>query len=205
MIRVKVSSRELRVLDLDIETRPSGFYQAGRFKPIGSEPIVISMCWAGTDKVESWTLGPLPVMSSDPEAQLEQRKLDGLSWFAARYNEADVVTGHYIGKFDLPILNGALFRAGLPLLGPKTICDTKLHLRSFAAFSQSQENLGAMLACERAKHHMCDEDWRAAGNLYPAATANCVERCEDDVLQHNELRLGLVERGALKPMRTWTP
>jgi hypothetical protein len=40
------------------------------------------------------------------------------------YNAADIVTGHYIKKFDLPILNGALFEHGLPLLDPLKLCRT---------------------------------------------------------------------------------
>jgi hypothetical protein len=203
-VQTKVKT-PLKILDMDIETRPSGFHFGGPGKPIGSEPIIIAAGWAGSDEIHTWSLGPLPAMSKNPESILEQRKIDGLHMFRELYDQADMVTGHYIRKFDLPILNAHMLRNGLPMLDEKLACDTKLDLRDIAAHSQSQENLSALLGCARSKHHMNDEDWRAAGNLYPDPTVNCLVRCHDDVLQHNELRTKLLESGALKAPKLWKP
>jgi hypothetical protein len=68
-----------------------------------------------------------------------------LLYFAELWDEADIVTGHYIRKFDIPILNGNLFERGYPLLGEKLVQDTKVDLREIAAISKSQENLAQML------------------------------------------------------------
>src|SRR5690606_40829515 len=62
--------------------------------------------WVGEDKVHCWALGEV-----DGPTMLRE--------FKRLYDEADGVTGHYIRKHDLPIINGALLEHGLPLLGPK--------------------------------------------------------------------------------------
>jgi DNA polymerase elongation subunit (family B) len=48
-----------------------------------------------------------------------------LELFREAYDAADIVTGHYIRGFDLPILNARMMRHGLPMLGAKLAQDTK--------------------------------------------------------------------------------
>jgi hypothetical protein len=116
-----------------------------------------------------------------------------------------MVTGHYIRGYDLPNLNGALKEAGLPLLGPKLTCDTKLDLVKSSGVSKSQESLGAMLGIEAPKVHMTQADWREANRLTPKGVAKTIERVTGDVRQHIQLRDALLERGMLGPPRVWSP
>lgn len=186
------TARRLRLLDLDIETRRVGFHTGGKFAPDGCEPVAIACSWVGQRDVRVWLLG---------EYQLPEM----LGWFARLYQEADVVTGHYLRKFDLPILNGAMLEHGLPPLGRKLVSDTKEDLVSFAGLSKSQENLSRMLSLAEQKFHMADADWRDVARLTPDGMAEAKKRVAGDVRQHKRLRRTLVEAGWLKAPRGWSP
>lgn len=189
---IKTANKRRRILDFDIETRKVGFHNGGRFNPDGCEPTAIAWSWEGQKKVECYLLG-----KDDPVEMLTE--------FAEVYDYADMVTGHYIRKFDLPIINGSLFELGLPLLGEKLTCDTKLDLVNFAGLSKSQENLSAMLELAADKFHMPDHNWRLATRLTPAGIQLAKTRVIDDVKQHKLLRGILVERGALVTPQYWRP
>lgn len=182
----------LKVLDFDIETRRVGFHSAGKFGPDGCEPIAVAASWLGEARVHVWL---------QPETGVP----DMLAAFHDLYDQADMVTGHYVLKFDLPILNGALLEHGLPLLGPKLVSDTKTHLVTRAGLSASQENLGAMLALADSKYHMNDHRWRQAARLSPDGIEEARKRVVADVRQHKRLRAALITAGALRPPAEWRP
>ena len=186
-------ARKLRVLDFDIETRLVGFYEAGRFKPKGSEPTAIAASFVGERKVHVWL---------QPEASVAEM----LGWFVPLYDQADIVTGHYIRKFDLPILNGSLFEHGLPLLDPmKLVSDTKVDLKPFEGLSKSQENLSELLELAESKYHMNDPRWRKATRLTPEGVKRARARVTGDVQQHKVLRKALLDAGVLNPPSVWKP
>lgn len=182
----------LPILDFDIETRRVGFHSAGKFSPDGCEPVAIAASWTHQQRVHCWL-----VTEHGPEEMLRR--------FRAMWDAAGIVTGHYIRKFDLPILNGAMLEHGLPLLTAKLTSDTQGDLTRRAGLSASQENLGLMLGLEASKFHMADNDWRAVARLEPKAMAACRRRVTDDVKQHKELRTRLAEARALKMPRRWAP
>jgi DNA polymerase elongation subunit (family B) len=182
----------LRILDFDIETRKIGFHSGGKFNPDGCEPITIAASWVGEKTVTVW-------------AQPDDDLPDMLRGFAELYLDADIVTGHYIRKFDLPLLNGAMLEHGLPLLPEKRVCDTKTDLVNFAGASKSQENLGAMLALADSKYHMNDHKWRNSTRLTAGGVAEAKRRATADVRQHKQLRMALLAAGALKEPRPWRP
>jgi hypothetical protein len=193
MIRARISRREPRVLDFDIETRKVGFFSAGRFDPDGCEPIAIAWSWVGKDFVQVVAQGDaLPVESM-------------LRVFLRAYDQADIVTGHYIRKFDLPILNTACLENGLPPLAAKWSSDTKLDMLTKAGISASQENLAAMYDLEQSKFHMNDNSWRAATRLTPEGTKLIKERVVADVKQHKALRAALSDQGFLGSPKVWSP
>lgn len=185
-------SRELRVLDFDIETRRIGFHSAGRFAPDGCEPVTIGAAFDG-DPVSVWSLNP---KWNERDARYMVTR------FKRLYDEADMVTGHYIRKFDLPILNGACLEWGLGPLSPKLVLDTKTDLLDVAGLSKSQENLSALLRLEESKFHMNDNGWRAVARLLPDALELAKTRVVSDVLQHQSLRVALADW--LKPA-VWKP
>jgi hypothetical protein len=126
-----------------------------------------------------------------------------LRLFLEAFEEADMVTGHYLIGHDLPVLNGSLLDAGLPPLPDKLVQDTKVHLTSRKHISASQESLSAMLGCRAPKLHMTQQDWRRANRLTPDGIELAKDRCIGDVLQHMEMREKLIALGWLKPPKMW--
>lgn len=178
-----VEAKGLKVLDFDIETRRIGFHSAGRFAPDGCEPVIIAAAW-DNEPVQVWSLRPR-------WSERDARRM--VTAFRELYDEADMVTGHYIRKFDLPILNGAMLEWGMKPLGRKLVLDTKTDLLDVAGLSQSQENLSAMKRLEESKFHMHDDRWRDVARLKPEGLALAHERVVGDVLQHQALRVRLAE------------
>ena len=186
----RFAGRSARVLDFDTEARPLSWY-GGDF--VTKEVTCIAWKFIGErGKPTVFALG-------------ECEPTEMLTAFAEAYAEADVVTGHFIRAYDLPVVNGALMEFGLPGLGPKLAHDTKLDLDRASGLSKSQENLGAMLGLKHPKVGMDQAMWRAANRLTPAGIALTKKRCVGDVLQHIELRDALLHRGLLAAPRLWTP
>ena len=187
---VVIKSRPLRVLDFDVEARPlhwiSGDY-------VSKE--ITAIAWAWTDHPEDVTcvlLGEMP-----PEDMLLQ--------FCMAYDRADLVTGHYIRGYDLPMINGALTEYQLPTLSEKMTHDTKIDLVIRQGLSGSQENLGAMLGLVNPKVKMDQAKWRDANRLTPEGVQLTRERVIGDVRQHIEMRKRLLELGYLAPPKVWEP
>jgi hypothetical protein len=185
---VRVTARPMRVLDFDVEARPlhwiSGDY-------VSKE--ITAIAWAWTDAPEDVTCYLLG--ETDPIAML--------SAFRAAYERADMVTGHFIRGYDLPMVNGALTEYQLPALSDKLSQDTKLDLVRRQGLSGSQENLGVMLGLEHGKVKMDQAKWRAANRLTPEGLAAVRERVTGDVRQHIEMRRRLLDLGYLSAPVVW--
>lgn len=187
-LRLRPSQR-LRILDFDIENRPLS-YLGMDFTT--AEITSIAASFMGSREIHTWLLGI---------DSLE----DILTGFRALYDEADIVTGHYIRRHDLPIITDMLFEAGLPNLGPKLTSDTKLDLIAGKGISKSQENLSAMLDLAAPKVQMNQVKWRAANRLTPEGIALTRKRVEGDIKQHKQLRKRLVRLERLGPPVMWRP
>jgi hypothetical protein len=124
--------------------------------------------------------------------------------FVDAYDQADVVTGHYIRGFDLPLLNGALDRLGLPSLGPKWTQDTKGDYISAGGISKSMENLGAMYELKHPKVQMNTALWGKANMLLPEGIEATKKRVVGDVREHVELRAEMLRRGVLGAGKAWS-
>ena len=185
---LRVRHRPMRVLDFDVEARPlhwiSGDY-------VSKE--ITAIAWAWVDQPESvscYLLG-----ETDPITMLMA--------FRAAYEQADMVTGHYIRGYDLPMINGALTEYSLPTLPDKLTQDTKIDLVRRAGLSGSQENIGAMLKLHHPKVKMDQAKWRDANRLTPEGIALARERVCGDVQQHIEMRRRLLELGYLAAPVLW--
>src|SRR3990170_973063 len=88
-----------RVLDFDIENRPLSYWQPDT--PT-AEITAIASCWTERDKYGHFLFGSMQVGLLTP---WDDGPSDILLAFLERYNEADMVTGHYIRMHDLPIIN----------------------------------------------------------------------------------------------------
>ena len=184
------TKRRLRVLDFDIECRPLS-YLGSDFTT--GEVTAIASCWVGAPETMQVSL-----LGEDDSVTM-------LNSFLARYNAADLVTGHYIRNFDLPTINGALMDFGLPGLTPKLTSCTKNDLVRRMGISASQENLSAMFDLPMDKTHMSQIDWRVANRLTPEGISRTKKRVTTDVYQHMLLRAKLLQLGLLKGPKVWKP
>lgn len=170
---------------------------------VSKEITAIAWAWVDHDNIAEPMLGENGVeceMHTGSEASLRRM----LKRFVDAYNAADIVTGHYIRGFDLPLVNGALVELGMPPLKAKLTQDTKIDLMRFSGHSKSQENLGAMLGLEHPKVGMSQADWRAANRLTRDGRERTMGRVVGDVVQHIEMRAALIERGMLKAPTVWS-
>ncbi len=183
-----------RVLDFDIETRPLGWY-GGDF--VHKEVTAIASAWIVDGEPVDLVVGLLTKRHQTPKTMLKR--------FRQRYDEADLVTGHYIRGYDLPVLNGAMLEFDLGSLSAKNSHDTKLDRIKLQGLSSSQENLGGMLEVDAPKVQMNMADWRAANRLSLDGLDRVRDRVAGDVIQHVLLRESLMDRGFLGPPRVWDP
>ena len=193
---MKIGGGAGRVLDWDIENRPLSYWVPDM--PT-AEITAIASCWADDhDSMEVLLLGEI-----DGEEMLRR--------FVERYNEADLVTGHYIRRHDLPITQGALYEFGLPLLGPKLTCDTKLDMFKKSDIPATQEFLLELLdpKCPLditiEKFHMSQHSWREANRLTPEGLERTRHRVASDVHAHIHMREAMLERGWLRAPSVWYP
>ena len=184
---VVVRSRPMRVLDFDVECRPLHFYGDYVSKEI------TAIAWAWCDQPEDVTCCLLGEMALP----------DMLRRFRDAFDAADMLTGHFIRGFDLPLIQGQLTELQLPTLNDKNTHDTKLDLVRRHGFSGSQENLGATLGLTNPKVQMNQATWRAANRLTPEGLELVRERVIGDVKQHIEMRKRLLELGYLGPPTMW--
>jgi hypothetical protein len=184
---VTVRSRPLRILDFDVEARPLSWI-GGDY--VSKEITAIAWQFVGEPNPDCRLLG-----ETDAPSMLRA--------FLEAYDKADMVTGHFILGYDLPMVNGALFEHGFPPLGDKLAHDTKIHLVKAAGLSRSQESLGAMLQLDHVKEQMNQSLWRAANRLTPEGLLHVRRRVLGDVTQHIEMRQTLLDRGWLMPAKVW--
>src|SRR5262245_24970803 len=186
--RIRVPTRQLRVLDFDVEARPLHW--------IANDYVskeITAMAWAWTDKPQDVTCHLLG--ETEPEEMLRQ--------FLKVYAQADIVTGHFIRGYDLPTINGALTEYAMPSLSDKLAHDTKLDLIRRSGLSGSQESIGAMLDLDHQKVQMNQAKWRSANRLEQEGLAYVRERVTGDVTQHIEMRERLMALGYLAPPKVW--
>lgn len=125
--------------------------------------------------------------------------------FLEAYNEADMVTGHYLTKHDLPLINDHMMRFSWPTLEPKLVQDTRTLLPRVRGLGLSQENLGTLYELHEKKHRMNGRRWAVSNSLSPEGQEETRKRVVGDVRQHKSLRQALLERGYLKTPKMWSP
>jgi len=196
------SIRKFRILDFDIENRPLA-YLGGDF----TTGEITAIAWQFVDDPDSaqcYALGVTCQHGNCRSVHNGESYEDMLAMFVHVYDEADLVTGHYIRGHDLPVINGALLELGRAPLGDKLTHDTKLDLVSRRYLSASQENLAETLGVEAPKIHMNNARWREANRLTADGIEITRKRAIGDVRQHIQLRRRLLEVGALRPPKMWT-
>lgn len=204
MLRVRIQSNVVSVLDIDIENRPLS-YMGGGFT--SAEITAIAWSWVGSDDVHSFLLRHDGYFdfSGPPSGGFAVTAKDAFTYIQGALSRAGIVTGHYLRKHDLPMLNGTMLENGLPPLTEMLVQDTHGDLKRRKDLSASQESLAAMYRLPEAKHHMSQAEWREANRLTPDGLKFTRKRVVDDVLQHKALRKRLLEMGALREPKWWRP
>lgn len=193
-----VSKRDLKILDFDVECRPMAWY-GGDWVTKEITAIAWRFLHEPEEKTHFWLLEP-----SRTWAQHQYKKSRGMQRFLKAYNSADMVTGHYIRGFDLPLLNGTCVRLSLPPLRDILSQDTKNDLITMQGLSKSQENLGAYFELKHKKQKMNTYIWEIGNSLVVEGRAETKRRVVGDVNQHIEFREALLQRNALLAPRIWT-
>jgi hypothetical protein len=186
-----VPDKDLKILHFDIENRPLAYLGADYTT---GEVTAIAWGWADDEQVYA------ELMTTNIEASTKKM----LKAFRKVYDEADIVTGHYIRKHDLPVLNGAMVEYGFDPLGDKLVSDTKTDLVRMKYLSAAQESLAGMYALPEHKHHMSQPEWRKANRLTKEGLEATAKRVVWDVIQHRALRAKLLEMNALKKPKMWS-
>ena len=149
--------------------------------------------WADSDEVEFGLLPAADLYS------LERRRVF-LEPLVERILSADVLTGHNIRRFDMPVLQAECLRLGLPLVGPVLTQDT-IRLPKSKGFKKGQDVMSVLLGVPLPKKSLNYQEWQDAYAEPDMATVR--ERVVGDVLQHKQLRLRMMERGWLEAPRMW--
>lgn len=196
-MRVELEGRKARILDFDCECRPLAWY-GGDW--VTKQPTAIAWKFIG----ERYGLRVRSIGGSYDTRQTVDEERAMVLAFLEAYDSADIVTGHFIRGFDLPLVSGAMMRLGLGSLPDKLAQDTKLDLAKGTGLSKSQENLGAMFELRHPKVPMNTTKWAEANMLMPEGIAATEKRVIGDVRQHIELRQRLLDYGLLRAPRVWT-
>lgn len=195
------SGRATRVLDFDFESKPLWFWYD---KPTAVLTSLSYMCISG-EAIQHDTLHTeLAPLDSREEYARWLLKVRGL------FLSHDVLTGHNIDRFDLPLFQAQLMRAGLPPMESVMTQDTMRTLKK-RDMSASQESLinyvGLKAVCPIGmpiyKDHLSIPEWEDAALGWNDEIL--IERPMSDVHGHAHLRATLLEKGYLSPPKTWKP
>lgn len=185
-----VAERPRRTLDFDIETLAAGYADP---EWVPSTVTAWAFSWGDTIEVDA-----LPVRHLY-DRKARRRFLQPL---LRALEDADVLSGHNIIRFDLPVLQAEVMRLGLPSLPTRLVQDT-IRLPRAKGFKKGQDNLAVLTGVREEKLPLNFEQWAAAYSERDLGTVK--ERVAGDVRQHMRLREQMRERGWLVAPRMWSP
>lgn len=183
--------RPQRILDFDLETLAAGFADPNW---VPQKIMCAAWGWLGDNSTpESRICGPTGFFKEAPRKRM-------LSPLLAAIEEADMLIGHNIVRFDLPILNAECLRLGLGPLKPKLVHDT-MNLVKTKGFRKGQDVLSGVLGVVSEKQAMNWHQWQEA---YAENGWKYIKsRCVGDVIQHKEMYASI--KPWLKPPKMWKP
>ena len=124
-----------------------------------------------------------------------------LAEFLEAYDEAGMVTGHNLLRFDLPLLSTEMMRSGFPPLGPMRVQDT-IRIVKTKGFKKGQDNLSTLVRSPEQKMPLNWQEWQDAYD--EAGWPRVIERVVSDVRGHKLLRAEMIRRGWLRPAVMWS-
>jgi hypothetical protein len=191
----------MRYLDFDFESKPLWFWYE---KPTAVLTSLSYMTINGSaldhDTLRT-ELAPLATRADYIAWLLHVRDL---------FMSHDILTGHNINRFDLPLLQAQLIRLGLPLL-PDLMTQDTMAMPKRRDASVSQESLinytGLKPTCDIGmpiyKHHLSMPEWEDAAMGWNDEVL--IERPLSDVHGHAHLRQVLIDKGYLGAPKVWKP
>lgn len=180
----------MKVLAFDLETVAAGYAD-----PDWVPHTVTAWAYSWGDTIRSSVLPPRHLYDN-----LVRRRF--LAPLIDQINQATMVSGHNLVRFDLPVLNAELMRLGMRPLAPIQVLDT-MRVPKAKGFKKGQDNLAVLLRVPEPKKHLNWQEWQDAYSDPTLATVR--ERVESDVRQHLQVREAMRANGWLKPPRTWKP
>ena len=197
MIQV-TKQRDLEVMVFDFETKPGAYWYDDATTTL---VCAFAAKFVGRKKVHSYFMLPdwLSAWGESMPANLRLRtRRAGMAIFTELWNRADVVVTHNGKRFDLPIINGALDRLGMPPLAPKTHVDTLSDRIKSKGVKRSLEALAERYELPDEKLGVSSETWERAYEFEPAAIKTVLERAASDVEVTEQLYLESIKRGVLR-------
>ncbi len=180
------------ILDFDIETVAAGFADPDW---VPQKITCVAWSWIGSGVAESRVCGPSGIFGNP------SRRARMLKPLLAAIAEADMVTGHNIERFDLPIINAEAMRLGLEPVRSVLVQDTIRTVRA-KGFKKGQDVLGRL---HRIPSEKLALDWQAWQDAYDEPGWPTVRaRAESDVLMHGELRAKMIAAGHVRAPRKWS-
>jgi DNA polymerase elongation subunit (family B) len=190
-VKIKITSTPKKILDFDLETLAAGFAD-----PNWVPQKIMCAAWSflGDDRTPVSTIcGPMGFFKDAPRRRMLKPLLEAI-------DEADMLIGHNIVRFDLPILNAECLRLGFPPLPAKLVHDTMSLVRT-KGFKKGQDVLAGVLGVVSEKQAMNWHEWQVA--YAEDGWKSIRSRCVGDVIQHKEMYPSI--KGWLKPPRKWAP
>ncbi len=197
----KTEGRFILTRDFDFESKPLWFWYE---KPTAVLTSISFMDSVGGRPDHDSLVTEVAPLGTRAEYVAWLRHITGV------LTSADILTGHNIDRFDLPLFQAQLVRQGLPSLPILTTQDT-LRLVKKRDMSASQESLinyallkaTCPIGMPIYKHHLSIPEWEDAAMGWNDEVL--IERPMSDVHGHVHLREVLIEKGYLDPPRTWNP
>lgn len=191
-----------RVLDFDFESKPLWFWWDKPTAVITSLSYMESVGGAVDHDTLRSEVAPLGTRAEYTE---------WVAHVAALLSSYDLLTGHNIDRFDLPLLQAQLMRSGLERL-PSLMTQDTMRLPKKRDMSASQESLINYAAMKAVcpigipiyKQHLSIPEWEDAA-LGWDETGILTERPTSDVHGHAHLRETLIDLGYLAAPKQWKP
>ena len=190
------------VLDFDFESKPLWFWWD---KPTA---VITSVSFGG---IFDGHLDHDSLVTTVAPFDTREAYVEWIASVAATIRLADILTGHNIDRFDLPLLQAQLIRNGLPGL-PTLMTQDTMRLPKRRDMSASQESLINYAALRAVcpigmpiyKHHLSIPEWEDAVLGWDDGNT-LIERPASDVHGHAHLREVLIAKGYLAPPKAWKP
>jgi len=182
-----------KILDWDCETIAAGFADPDW---VPQKITCVAWSWIGSDQIEA------RISTSEGLFSQPRKRYEMLEPLLQAIDEADMVTGHNLLRFDLPVLNSECLRLGFPSLRGILVQDTMRLVRT-KGFKKGQDNIASLVKVPINKLSLSWQQWQDA--YEEPGWETVIERCKSDIASHKLMRQEMLERGWLKSPIKWNP